>query len=103
MKPILPVYLRLFEQADVCLMNKRGRLKRVIGTLERELPSCHGTQFAPQGSDRVPTRLTASTFFQLIESRDARLGALTGVAYAEGIVVREPLLRASLFDDRGDR
>jgi bacillithiol biosynthesis deacetylase BshB1 len=70
---------------------------------KRQALACHGTQFAPPGSDRVPTRLTASTFFQLIESRDARLGALTGVAYAEGIVVREPLLRASLFDDRGGR
>ena len=40
---------------------------------------------------RVPTRLTAPTFRQLIESRDAQFGALAGVAFAEGIVVREPL------------
>ena len=70
---------------------------------KRQALACHATQFAPQDTDRVQTRLTASSFLQLIESRDARLGALTGVAYAEGIVVREPLLRTSLFDDRGDR
>lgn len=68
---------------------------------KRQALACHATQFAPPGVDRVETRLTASTFGQLIESRDARLGALTGVAYAEGIVVREPVLRTSLFEDGG--
>ena len=67
---------------------------------KRQALACHQTQFAPREADRVATRLTASTFFQMIESRDAHLGALTGVSYAEGIVVREPLLRTSLFDDR---
>lgn len=66
---------------------------------KRQALACHATQFAPPGADRVETRLTATTFGQLIESRDARLGALTGVAYAEGVVVREPILRASLFED----
>lgn len=66
---------------------------------KRQALACHATQFAPPGADRVETRLTAPTFGQLIESRDARLGALTGVAYAEGVVVREPILRASLFED----
>jgi bacillithiol biosynthesis deacetylase BshB1 len=65
---------------------------------KRQALACHVTQFAPPGADRVETRLTATTFGQLIESRDARLGALTGVAYAEGVVVREPVLRASLFE-----
>ena len=65
---------------------------------KRQALDCHRTQFAPAAPDRVPTRLTAPTFRQLIESRDAHLGARTGVAYAEGVVVREPLLRASLFD-----
>lgn len=65
---------------------------------KRQALACHATQFAPSGPDRVDTRLTATTFGQLIESRDARLGALTGVAFAEGIIVREPLLRTSLFD-----
>jgi bacillithiol biosynthesis deacetylase BshB1 len=67
---------------------------------KRQALACHRSQFAPREDDRVETRLTASTFFQMIESRDAHLGALTGVAYAEGVVVREPLLRTSLFDDR---
>ena len=43
-------------------------------------------------------RLTAPAFRQLIESRDAHLGARTGVAYAEGVIVREPLLKTTLFD-----
>ena len=66
---------------------------------KRQALACHATQFLPAGPDRVATRLTDSTFFQLIESRDARLGALTGVAHAEGIVMREPLRRRSLFDE----
>jgi bacillithiol biosynthesis deacetylase BshB1 len=62
---------------------------------KRTALACHASQFAPSQSDSVPTRLTASTFMQLIESRDAQLGARTGVAYAEGLVVRDPLLRAN--------
>ena len=67
---------------------------------KRQALACHVTQFAPAGPDSVSTRLTVSTFRQLIESRDARLGALAGVAYAEGVVIREPVLRATLFEDR---
>jgi hypothetical protein len=55
------------------------------------------TQFRPAAPDAVPTRLTASTFSQLIESRDAQFGALAGVAFAEGIVVREPVVRRDLL------
>ena len=65
---------------------------------KRQALDCHRTQFRPGTAEAVPTRLTAPTFRQLIESRDARLGALTGVPFAEGVVVREPLLRATLFD-----
>jgi hypothetical protein len=36
-------------------------------------------------------------FRQLIESRDAQFGALGGVTWAEGFVVRDPVPRASLF------
>ena len=44
------------------------------------------------------TRLnTPPTFRQLIESRDAQFGALAGVAWAEGVVVREPVVRSRLF------
>jgi bacillithiol biosynthesis deacetylase BshB1 len=64
---------------------------------KREALACHTSQFTPSGSDAVPTRLTASTFRQLIESRDAQFGAQVGVAFAEGVVVREPVTRTSLL------
>jgi hypothetical protein len=35
-------------------------------------------------------------FRQLIESRDAQFGALAGVRWAEGLIVRELLVRSSL-------
>lgn len=66
---------------------------------KRAALACHRTQFAPADPSAVATRLVGSSFQQLIESRDAQFGALTGVAFAEGIVVREPLLRASLLKD----
>jgi N-acetylglucosamine malate deacetylase 1 len=61
--------------------------------VKRQALACHRSQFAPAGDDSVATRLTAPSFQQLIESRDAHLGALAGVRFAEGVVVREPLLR----------
>ena len=45
----------------------------------------------------MPTRLTASSFQRLIESRDTQFGSIVGVEYAEGLVVREPITRATLF------
>jgi hypothetical protein len=45
----------------------------------------------------VATRLTSVRFTQLVESRDAQFGALAGVAFAEGIVVRHTLVRPDLF------
>lgn len=66
---------------------------------KREALDCYRSQFAAAGDGSVSTRLTAPTFRQLIESRDAQFGALTGVAFAEGIVVAEPIQRASLFKD----
>jgi len=68
---------------------------------KREALACHRSQFAPTGGTRVDTRLTSPRFQQLIESRDAHLGAQTGVAFAEGIVVREPLLRGTLLREAG--
>ena len=65
-------------------------------TKRRALAS-HVTQFHPSAPDAVPTRLTASTFSRLIESRDAQFGALAGVEFAEGIVVREPVVRRDLL------
>ena len=64
---------------------------------KRKALDCYRSQFTPAGPGAVPTRLTSSTFRQLIESRDAQFGALAGVAFAEGIVVREPLQRSGLL------
>jgi bacillithiol biosynthesis deacetylase BshB1 len=64
---------------------------------KRKALACYASQFAPRDSDAVGTRLTATTFQQLIESRDAQFGALAGVSFAEGLVVKEPLQRATLL------
>ena len=64
---------------------------------KREALACHRTQFQPEGTGAVSTRLSAPTFRQLIESRDAQFGALAGVAWAEGVVVREPIRRSGLL------
>lgn len=64
---------------------------------KRRALACHKTQFQGTAPGAQPTRLTSPRFQQLIESRDAHLGALTGVAFAEGLIVREPLVRADLF------
>ncbi len=64
---------------------------------KRQALACHRSQFVPSASGAVETRLTHSTFKQLVESRDAQFGALIGVAFAEGVVVREPVERASLL------
>ena len=64
---------------------------------KRDALACHRSQFAPQVSEAVPTRLTSSLFQQLIESRDAQFGALAGVPFAEGVIVRDPIVRPHLF------
>src|SRR4051812_15557915 len=64
---------------------------------KRAALDCFRSQFAPSGEGAVRTRLTASTFRQLVESRDQQFGALAGVAFAEGIVVREPIVRPGLL------
>ena len=59
---------------------------------------CHSSQFAPAApGGPVATRLNTPMFRQLIESRDAQHGAQAGVRHAEAVVVREPILRATLF------
>ncbi|MFB3852400.1 MAG: bacillithiol biosynthesis deacetylase BshB1 [Vicinamibacterales bacterium] len=63
---------------------------------KRRALDCYRSQFNPSGPGAAPTRLTSPRFRQLIESRDAHFGALAGVTFAEGLVVREPLVRASL-------
>jgi N-acetylglucosamine malate deacetylase 1 len=64
---------------------------------KREALACHRTQFVPTDGGKVETRLTSPRFRQMIESRDAHLGALSGVAFAEGLLVKEPLLRPTIF------
>jgi bacillithiol biosynthesis deacetylase BshB1 len=66
---------------------------------KRAALDCHKSQFAPDGADAVGTRLTSSTFRQLVETRDAQFGARAGVAFAEGLVVRDPLVRTTLMKD----
>lgn len=64
---------------------------------KREALACYRSQFSTAAAGAVPTRLTAPTFTALVESRDAQFGALAGVQFAEGIVVREPVQRSTLF------
>jgi N-acetylglucosamine malate deacetylase 1 len=64
---------------------------------KREALDCHTSQFQSATPGATATRLNTPLFRQLIESRDAQFGALAGVRWAEGIVVREPILRASLM------
>jgi bacillithiol biosynthesis deacetylase BshB1 len=67
---------------------------------KRRALACHVTQFQPSQPDAVATRLTSERFRQLVESRDAQFGAVAGVAFAEGIVVKQPLVRSHLLDGR---
>jgi bacillithiol biosynthesis deacetylase BshB1 len=59
---------------------------------KRRALACHRTQFTPTSEGAVSTRLTTSSFQQLIESRDAQFGALAGVPFAEGVVQKDPML-----------
>ena len=62
---------------------------------KRAALACYRSQFATD--DRtVATRLNTPSFRQLIESRDAQFGALSGVQFAEGLIVREPIIRPGL-------
>jgi bacillithiol biosynthesis deacetylase BshB1 len=65
--------------------------------LKRAALACHATQFRPVAPGAVATRLTSVRFTQLIESRDAQFGAVAGVAFAEGLVVRDPVVLPHLF------
>ena len=67
---------------------------------KRRALACHVSQFRPTGDDAVATRLTGSRFQQLIESRDAQFGAQAGFAFAEGCVVRRPVVRTHLLPDQ---
>jgi N-acetylglucosamine malate deacetylase 1 len=63
---------------------------------KRRALACYVSQFQLSGTDAVATRLTSPRFRQLVESRDAQFGALAGVAFAEGLVVRDPVVLPNL-------
>jgi N-acetylglucosamine malate deacetylase 1 len=63
---------------------------------KRRALACYTSQFTPAGAAAVGTRLTSPRFQQLIESRDAQFGALAGVEFAEGFVVRDPIVLPQL-------
>jgi bacillithiol biosynthesis deacetylase BshB1 len=63
---------------------------------KRQALDCHSSQFQ-RTPNAVGTRLNNPIFRQLVESRDAQFGALAGVAWAEGFVVREPVVRTTLL------
>ena len=62
---------------------------------KRQALDCHKSQFQ-RGAEIVDTRLNTPLFRQLVESRDAQFGALAGARWAEGVVVREPVVRSTL-------
>src|SRR5262245_11307206 len=64
---------------------------------KRQALDAHVTQFTPAGAGTAATRLNTPLFRQLIESRDAQFGALAGCTWAEGFVVREPVVRPTLL------
>ena len=66
--------------------------------LKRRALACHASQFRPAAQDATATRLTSPLFLQLVESRDAQFGAKAGVRFAEGFMVREPVVRPLLTD-----
>lgn len=70
---------------------------------KRRSLECYVSQFRPPAADAVGTRLTSPRFQQLIESRDAQFGALAGVAFAEGLIVREPIMVPTVFRDGAAR
>ena len=73
----------------------------VSGAYERKRRAlaCYVSQFRPADPAAVRTRLTSPRFQQLIESRDAQFGAQAGVAFAEGLVVRDPIVLPTVFRD----
>jgi len=63
---------------------------------KRQALDCYASQFRA-GPNAVGTRLNSPLFRQLVESRDAQFGAQAGVTWAEGVVVKEPVVRPTLL------
>ena len=72
---------------------KRGDVSRVATEVDAAGANCVAWHARA-------ARLTAASFRQLVESRDAQFGALADVAFAEGIVVRQPIVLPDLFRSR---
>jgi N-acetylglucosamine malate deacetylase 1 len=64
---------------------------------KRRALACHASQFRASDGGAIQTRLTSPLFHQLVESRDAQFGALAGVPYAEGVMVKDPIVRRTLL------
>jgi bacillithiol biosynthesis deacetylase BshB1 len=60
--------------------------------VKRKALDCYVSQFRATAAGAVPTRLNSPRFSQLIESRDGLFGAIAGVAFAEALVVKDPIL-----------
>jgi bacillithiol biosynthesis deacetylase BshB1 len=60
--------------------------------VKRRALDCYASQFRAGAPGAAPTRLNSPRFAQLIESRDAIFGAIAGVAFAEALVVKDPIL-----------
>ena len=65
---------------------------------KRDALDCHSSQFQRHAPEATATRLNTPLFRQLIESRDAQFGAQAGITWAEGLVVREPIVRPTLLE-----
>jgi bacillithiol biosynthesis deacetylase BshB1 len=90
------------EMTSYYFINESAQPSFVVDVSEhyetkRRALACHKSQFRPPGADAVHTRLTSPRFMTMIESRDAQFGVLAGVDFAEGFVVREPVLRPHLL------
>jgi N-acetylglucosamine malate deacetylase 1 len=82
-------------------INDAGPVSFVVDVSEhyqakRDALACYASQFT-RATESAGTRLNSPSFSQLIESRDAQFGALTGVRFAEGMVVAEPVVRQHLL------
>jgi bacillithiol biosynthesis deacetylase BshB1 len=90
------------EMTSYYFINESAQPSFVVDVTEhyetkRRALACHKSQFRPPAADAVHTRLTSPRFMTLIESRDAQFGVLAGVDFAEGFVVREPVIRPHLL------
>lgn len=90
------------EMTSYYFINESAQPSFVVDVTEhyetkRRALACYKSQFRPPAADAVHTRLTSPRFITLIESRDAQFGVLAGVDFAEGFVVREPVIRPHLL------